>query len=67
MLTDKENVDAALNVFFKSIGFSGATVKGEAETEDFVERDVPLIKEYIETSGKDFVPDHETEYQSACQ
>ena len=70
LLTDKENVDAALNVFFKSIGFSGATAREKAEVEDFVEHlshDVPLIKEYIETSGKDFVPDHETEYQSAYQ
>lgn len=45
----KEKVEAALNAFFKSIGFLGTTAKGEAEVEDFVERlshDVPIIKEY---------------------
>ena len=66
----KDKVEATLNAFFKSIDFSGTTAKGETEVEDFVERlshDVPLIKEYIETSRKDTVPDHETEYQSAYQ
>jgi hypothetical protein len=55
LLTDKENVDAALNVFFKSIGFSGATARGKAEVEDFVEHlshDVPLIKETLKHQEK---------------
>ena len=46
----KDRVQSALETFFRGIGYSGMTVKGNEEVKAFVERlvqDVPMIKDYI--------------------